>query len=167
MSIAELESFVEDIRTFIPLSRVWYRLRNKGEKEEKVMSFEETAAQVIYPTKMDEKTRGYVAQHEIPFSVVRVSDPWEASYPDGKNQMRDVSTVFLDVVFSDSEVAQHTSSIDKRMSIAFALGYEGRDAIIESLREDVAQKGRVDNVVLLQAGRFFSMKPGKRVANAS
>lgn len=98
-----------------------------------------------------------LVEKRIPFDVTAVRGPITKSFAESAKRLREISTYYLDIAFSDVNVK--TFGLEPEMTLSFTAGYEGRDRLIEALREDL-DNGVVNSVVLTGNQDWYSLGVG-------
>lgn len=148
-----LAQFISVIGGYIPLSRAWMK---KGEytmsKFNDVVATQGTG----YPF-VSKELKPILVGKRISFDVFAVRGPVTKSFAESAKRMREISTYYLDIVFDNEAVETYQGAgLEEQMTLSFTAGYEGRDKIIEALREDI-EEGVINNALLIGDSNWYSL----------
>jgi hypothetical protein len=151
ITIETLENFVDEIKRTIPLSSVWIK---KG-KFNLSNHFQTLATQ--QSSGIPYVNKAHFVEHVIPFTVIAVSNPVTTSFPQSATRMKTVESIRLTIEVENLGEYLKDDKVAPTMLLSFETGYDGRDALMQALKDDIRETGPVEHVIVRGSDKFYSL----------
>jgi hypothetical protein len=151
ITVETLEAFVDEIKRTIPLSSVWIK---KG-KFTMSNHFQTLASQ--QSGGLPYVNKAHFAEHVIPFTVAAVSNPVTSSFPQSATRMKTIESIRLTIEVENLGDYLKDDKVAPFMLLSFETGYDGRDALMQALKDDIKESGPVQHVIVRGSDKFYSL----------